>query len=37
MSRPGRLNTTPVLWSLAFGLMIVLVARIVLGVNGGLS
>lgn len=37
MSRPGRLNTTPVLWSLVFGLVAVLVARIVLGFNGGIS
>jgi hypothetical protein len=35
--RPGRLNIQPVLWSLVFGLVIVLVAHIVLGANGGLS
>lgn len=36
-TRPGRLNIQPVLWSLVFGLVVILVARIVLAANGGLS
>lgn len=35
--RPGHLNVQPVLWSLVFGLVVVLVARVVLSLNGGLA